>query len=70
MALDDVRDMLSSQNVPSDFGNADTLLFLTRRITHVCTPTFIVLDGASALLWNARIRRRSLRRRAKRRQGY
>ncbi len=53
MALDHVRDMLSPQNVPSDFGDADAPLFLTRWITHLCAPTFILLAGTSAFLYGA-----------------
>ncbi|MBQ0799855.1 MAG: DUF1624 domain-containing protein [Porticoccaceae bacterium] len=55
MALGHVRDMLGAAAVrPMDFADADVPLFLTRWITHLCAPTFILLAGTSAFLYGAR----------------
>lgn len=53
MALDHVRDFfgVSGGNV-RDVGDAG--LFLTRWVTHFCAPTFILLAGVSAYLYQAR----------------
>lgn len=53
MALDHTRDFLgaSTQN-PRDV--TDAALFLTRWVTHLCAPTFILLAGVSAHLYGVR----------------
>ncbi len=53
MALDHVRDFLgtSGQN-PRDL--TAPALFLTRWVTHLCAPTFVLLAGVSAYLYGTR----------------
>jgi uncharacterized membrane protein len=62
MALDHVRDMLTvppgaSPSDAADFAAAGGLLFLTRWITHLCAPTFVLLAGLGAFLYGAAGRR-------------
>jgi uncharacterized membrane protein len=53
MALDHVRDFFSvSGGNVREVGDAG--LFLTRWVTHFCAPTFILLAGVSAYLYQAR----------------
>lgn len=57
MVIDHVRDYLGGSAVnPRDV--ADPALFLTRAITHLCAPTFVLLAGVSAYLYGARGRTR------------
>lgn len=53
MALDHVRDMLSVARPGASFAAAGLALFLTRWVTHVCAPTFVLLAGAGAALSHA-----------------
>ncbi len=57
MALDHTRDFIggSAQN-PRDL--TEPALFLTRWVTHLCAPTFILLAGVSAYLYGTRGRSR------------
>ena len=51
MALDHVRDFFSNVRFdPLDFKQTNTVLFLTRWITHYCAPNFIFLAGTGAFL--------------------
>ena len=57
MVLDHVRDYLGVGEVnPRDV--ADPVLFLTRWISHLCAPTFVLLAGVSAYLYGHRGRTR------------
>lgn len=61
MAIDHVRDMLGGARFdPTDLSRTTAALFLTRWITHLCAPAFILLAGAGAFL--SRRPRRSLSR--------
>jgi uncharacterized membrane protein len=58
MALDHVRDYFSSARFsPTDLGQTDTALFLTRWVTHYCAPSFVFLAGTSAYLMSRRLPR-------------
>lgn len=55
MAVDHTRDYFSNaQFAPEDLSHGDSLLFLTRWITHFCAPIFILLAGVSAGLMSER----------------
>lgn len=58
MALDHVRDMMmASGPAGPDFAHAGLPLFLTRWVTHLCAPTFVLLAGTGAYLYGATGRR-------------
>lgn len=53
MALDHIRDLMhigSLSGDPTDLSATTPALFLTRWVTHLCAPTFVLLSGASAYL--------------------
>lgn len=53
MAMDHTRDFFASSGLnPRDVN--DTLVFMTRWITHLCAPTFIFLGGVAIYLWQDR----------------
>jgi uncharacterized membrane protein len=53
MALDHTRDFFGNSSLnPRDVN--ETLLFMTRWVTHLCAPTFIFLAGVSIYLWQHR----------------
>jgi len=63
MALDHVRDFFTSARFdPLDLSQTTVPLFLTRWVTHLCAPTFVVLAGVSAYLMSQRCTRAELSR--------
>jgi len=54
MALDHVRDYFSSSAIDPLSSEASTPLFLTRLITNICAPAFVLLAGVSAGLMSQR----------------
>ena len=55
MALDHTRDYFSSSRVsPVDLEHTWPALFLTRWITHICAPVFVLLAGTGAFLATTR----------------
>lgn len=53
MALDHIRDLMhigSLSGDPTDLSSTTPALFLTRWVTHLCAPTFVLLSGVSAYL--------------------
>ena len=54
MALDHVRDFIhrgAMTGSPTDLATTTPLLFLTRWVTHLCAPTFMLTAGLGAFLW-------------------
>jgi uncharacterized membrane protein len=61
MALDHVRDFIhrgAMTGSPTDLATTTPLLFLTRWVTHLCAPTFMLTAGLGAFLWWRRGRTR------------
>jgi uncharacterized membrane protein len=55
MALDHARDYFSSATIdPTDPIHSWPALFITRWVTHLCAPGFILLAGASVYLQRER----------------
>lgn len=53
MALDHTRDFIHAGAMsfsPDDLARTTPILFMTRWITHICAPTFMLLAGAGAFL--------------------
>jgi uncharacterized membrane protein len=54
MALDHVRDFFTNATFnPLDLAQTTPALFLTRWITHLCAPVFVLLAGTGAYLYGA-----------------
>jgi uncharacterized membrane protein len=54
MALDHGRDFLhrgAMSASPTDLATTTPVLFLTRWITHLCAPAFMLTAGLGAYLW-------------------
>jgi uncharacterized membrane protein len=54
MALDHVRDFVhraAMSSSPTDLASTTPALFLTRWVTHVCAPVFMLTAGLGAFLW-------------------
>lgn len=54
MALDHVRDFIhrgAMTSSPTDLATTTPVLFLTRWVTHLCAPTFMLTAGLGAFLW-------------------
>jgi len=54
MALDHVRDFVhrgAMSASPTDLATTTPVLFLTRWVTHLCAPTFMLTAGLGAFLW-------------------
>lgn len=63
MALDHVRDYFHAGAFlysPTDLSKTNTILFLTRWITHFCAPLFMLLSGTSAYLSGKRKGKKAL----------
>ena len=57
MALDHVRDFVNADSArisPTDLTATFPALFLTRVVTHLCAPSFVLLAGTSAYLYARR----------------
>ena len=62
MTLDHVRDYFSNAEFnPLDLGQTDFAMFMTRWITHLCAPIFVLLAGLSASLMAQRMQTAELR---------
>lgn len=62
MALDHVRDFVhrgAMSASPTDLATTTPVLFLTRWVTHLCAPTFMLAAGLGAFLWWQRGRTRT-----------
>jgi len=62
MALDHVRDFVhrgAMSASPTDLATTTPILFLTRWVTHLCAPTFMLTAGLGAFLWWQRGRTRT-----------
>ena len=59
MGLDHVRDFFSPYPFqPENLEQASAALFLTRWVTHLCAPVFLLLAGVGAYLWQSKVRSR------------
>jgi uncharacterized membrane protein len=61
MALDHVRDFIhrgAMADSPTNLATTTPILFMTRWVTHVCAPVFMVTAGLGAYLWWANGRTR------------
>ena len=59
MGLDHVRDYFSPYPFqPENLEQASAALFLTRWVTHLCAPVFLLLAGVGASLWQSKGRSR------------
>ncbi|HEY2806700.1 MAG TPA: heparan-alpha-glucosaminide N-acetyltransferase domain-containing protein [Gemmatimonadales bacterium] len=54
MALDHVRDFIhraAASESPTNLATTTPILFMTRWVTHICAPMFMVTAGMGAFLW-------------------
>src|SRR5688500_9762752 len=55
MVVDHARDFFSGMRVrPLDLETTTPLLFMTRWVTHICAPVFVLLTGVAAYLYGTR----------------
>jgi len=54
MALDHVRGFFGGTGGPENLATTTPALFLTRWVTHICAPTFVLLAGTAAWIYGSK----------------